>query len=381
MARILIVWRMAVAGLLLAWVGPVTAQDGVTARQILVGQSMTLQGGKNEYGAAVEEGVKLYLDQANRRGGVHGRTIALKVLDDDNKSAQAEANARALVQEHKAFVLFGPIEGGPSTAVMKVATELQVPLFGPMAGPPTLRVPHNPMVFPVRADHKEEFKVIVRHAASMGLKRVGFLRSSSEVGGLHLQNVQKICDENRIQMAVDLSFGSEVTDAMLDAMVQQIERERVDVVFNHGGIGVYERLIRKVKAKGLATVFYGVNSGSAQLAQRLGPLATGMGFTQVVPNPRAGTVPLARAFRAAYTAAYPGKEPTYGSLEGYLTAWALVEALQRAGPKPTRASFVAGLQSADLDLAGAKISYRPQMHAGLALVDLSVVSRDGIFRH
>jgi hypothetical protein len=46
MARILIVWRMAVAGLLLAWVGPVTAQDGVTARQILVGQSMTLQGGK-----------------------------------------------------------------------------------------------------------------------------------------------------------------------------------------------------------------------------------------------------------------------------------------------------------------------------------------------
>ena len=179
------------------------------------------------------------------------------------------------------------------------------------------------------------------------------------------------------------SFGfSEIFRAWRpSASHQQIERERVDVVFNHGGIGVYERLIRKVKAKWLATVFYGVNSGSAQLAQRLGPLATGMGFTQVLPNPRAGTVPLARAFRAAYTAAYPGKEPSYGSLEGYLTAWALVEALQRAGPKPTRASFVAGLQSADLDLAGAKISYRPQMHAGLALVDLSVVSRDGIFRH
>lgn len=381
MARTLIEWRVAVACALLAWGASSAAQDGVTARQILVGQSITLQGGRNDYGAAVEEGVKLYLDQANRRGGVHGRTIALKVLDDDSKAAQAEANARTLVQEHKVFVLFGPIEGGPSTAVMKVATELQVPLFGPMAGPPTLRVPHNPMVFPVRADHKEEFKVIVRHAASMGLKRVGFLRSASEVGGLHLQNVQKICQENSVQMAADLAFGAEVSDAVLDAMVQQIERERVDVVFNHGGIGVYERLIRKVRARGLATVFYGVNSGAAQLAQRLGPLATGMGFTQVVPNPRAGTVPLSRAFRAAYAAAYPGKEPTYGSLEGYLTAWALVEALQRAGPKPTRASFVAGLQSVDMDLAGAKISYRPQMHAGLAQVDLSVVSRDGIFRH
>jgi ABC-type branched-subunit amino acid transport system substrate-binding protein len=123
------------------------AEDGVTGRQILIGQSITLQAGKNDYGVAVSEGIAACLGPVNLQGGVNGRQIILKTLDDDNSSTQAEANARALVEQHKAFVLFGSIEGGPSTAVMKAAVDLKVPFFGPMAGSPTLRRPHQPLVF------------------------------------------------------------------------------------------------------------------------------------------------------------------------------------------------------------------------------------------
>lgn len=360
---------------------PTLANDGISPNQILIGQTISLQGGKNEYGVAVQEGVKLHLDAINSKGGVFGRKIELKTLDDDANSGKAESNARALVDEHKVFVLFGSIEGGPSTAVMKVATEAKVPFIGPMAGAPTLRTPHNPLVFPVRAEHKEEFKDILRHASGMGLKRVGFMRSSSEVGALHLANVKKASEENKLQFVADLPFGGDVTDAALDAMVQQIEEGKVEVVLNHGGIGAYERLIRKVRAKGLPTVFYGVNSGSSQLATRLGPLAAGMGFAQVVPNPRVASVALTRVFRAAYAEAHPTKTPSYGTLEGYMTARVLVEALKKAGPKPSRETLVAALRSADINLDGFTVSYRPGNHAGLTAVDLSVVTREGTFRH
>ena len=95
------------------------AADGVTPEQILIGQTLTLQGGKNEYGTAVLAGVQAAIEQTNRNGGVAGRKLVLKVMDDDNKSALAEANARQLVTQDKVFLLFGSIEGGPSTAVMK----------------------------------------------------------------------------------------------------------------------------------------------------------------------------------------------------------------------------------------------------------------------
>ena len=61
------------------------AEDGVTAQQLLIGQSITLQGGKNDYGVAVLDGVQAYLAQVNRQGGVSDRKVVVKVLDDDNK--------------------------------------------------------------------------------------------------------------------------------------------------------------------------------------------------------------------------------------------------------------------------------------------------------
>ncbi|MEQ1660150.1 MAG: hypothetical protein ABL896_15395, partial [Hylemonella sp.] len=60
------------------------AQQGVTSRQILIGQNISLEGGKNEYGTAVLDGINAYLQEANASGGVHGRAIVLKTLDDDS---------------------------------------------------------------------------------------------------------------------------------------------------------------------------------------------------------------------------------------------------------------------------------------------------------
>ncbi|MBW8317559.1 MAG: ABC transporter substrate-binding protein [Hydrogenophaga sp.] len=81
---------------LMAWPGA-HAEDGVSPQQLLIGQSITLQGGKNDYGTAVLDGVETYLSLVNKQGGVAGRKVVVKVLDDDNKSAQAEANARQLI--------------------------------------------------------------------------------------------------------------------------------------------------------------------------------------------------------------------------------------------------------------------------------------------
>jgi branched-chain amino acid transport system substrate-binding protein len=142
---------MLIKTIAIALVGTALAADpGVTASEIVVGQSITLQGGKNSYGVEVLAGIRTHLDEINRAGGVHGRQIVLRTLDDDNKSTLAEANARALIKDG-VFLVFGSIEGGPSTAVMRATEELKVPFFGPMAGSPTLRRPHQSLVFPVRA--------------------------------------------------------------------------------------------------------------------------------------------------------------------------------------------------------------------------------------
>lgn len=357
------------------------AVDGITSQQILIGQTITLQGGKNDYGVAVLDGVQAYLAQVNRQGGVSDRKVVVKVLDDDNKPAQAEANARELIAKDKVFIVFGSIEGGPSNAVMAVTNELKVPFFGPMAGSPTFRSPHQPLVFPVRAEHKEEFRALLEHAKNLGMTRVAFLRAESAVGQDHLSNVRKIIQPLGLELAADLPFKSDINDAGIDAVVKQIASSGAQMVFNHGSTGTYEKIIRKARERRLTTQFYGVNSGSAQLARQLGPLAHNMIFAQVMPSPWERKTAITRAYQESFRAYKPKEDFSYGSLEGYLTARALVEALRRAGPNPTRESFVAGIKDTDLQIEGLKVSYRNGAHTGLSLVDLSIVTREGKFRH
>jgi len=355
--------------------------DGITSREILIGQNITLQGGKNDYGVAVLAGIQTYLHTVNAKGGVNGRQIVLKTLDDDNKNDTAKANARRLIEQDKVFVLFGSIEGGPSTAMMPVAIELKVPFFGPMAGSPTLRRPFQPLVFPLRSEHREEFRALMNHAKSLGIKKIAFLRSDSETGEQHLANVKLLGKEIGLELVADLPFKSDTTDAQLEQLVGTFDKAGAQMVFNHGGVSVYEKVIRMARAKGMKTAFYGVNSGSAQMVKKMGELSHGMIFAQVVPSPWERKTSITREYQEEFSRFKPGQDFSYGSLEGYITAKALVAALRLAGPSPTREGFAATLQTATLDINGIAAVYDKTHHQGMSFVDLSLVTRDSKFRH
>ena len=326
-----------------SWAGAV---DGVTAGQILIGQTITLQGGKNEYGAAVLAGVQTYVDAVNKRGGVNGRKVVLKTLDDDNSTDKAKANALQLVAQDKVFVLFGSIEGGPSTAVMKVAAESKVPFFGPIAGAPALRRPHQPLVFPVRAEHRDEFRALLDYARKTGNTRVAFVRADSETGLQHLENVKLACRDLGMELVADLPFKSGITDAQLEQMATRIGTANAQVVINHGSTAMYEQLIRKARAQGVRTSFSAVNSGSAQLATRLGDLAHGMVFAQVVPSPWERKSGITREYQEEFARQKPGQAFSYGSLEGYPHGQGPGRGAAARGAQPHAGDLLRGLYGA-----------------------------------
>lgn len=356
------------------------ADPGVLPDQVRIGQTLTLQGGRNAYGVAVTQGIGLMFNEVNRSGGVHGRRLVLQTLDDENRNATAEANARQLAQAG-AFLLFAPIEGGPSGAVAKVAQELQVPLFGPMAGPPTLRRPHQSMVYPVRAEHREEFRALLVWGRGIGLRRVGFFHVDSDGGRAHLANVQAIANELGMEVTLPLAFAPEIDDAALAAMGRRVADSRVEMVLNHGSVGLYRKLIVAAREAGSRATLMGVNSGSSQLVAALGPLAQGMLFSQVVPSPWERKHAISREYQDAAKAADPRAEFSYGALEGYMTAKALVLALRACGRDLSRAALHRALRGHQFDLGGLKTHYAEGDHAGAHFVDLSMVSRDGRFIH
>jgi hypothetical protein len=91
-----------------------------------------------------------------------------------------------------------------------------------------------------------------------------------------------------MELVADMPFKSGIAPAEVDAMARKLITSGAQVVINHGGVGVYEQLIRAVRKQDSRMDFRAVNSGSAQLL---------------------------------------------GSLEGFMTAKALVAALKTGGPE------------------------------------------------
>jgi branched-chain amino acid transport system substrate-binding protein len=210
---------------------------------------------------------------------------------------------------------------------------------------------------------------------------VAFLHSDSEVGQAHLANVELLAKELGMQVVAAQAIKSEIDDAQLDAIARRLSATQAQLMFNHGSAGTYERLIRRARGAGVSTVFMAINSGSSQLAHKLGSLASGMVFAQVVPSPFSRATQLARDYQDSFRKAWPDKAFSYGSLEGWLTARALVAALSAAGPTLTRQRFVNALYESRISISGYPLHYAPGDHRGSTFVDLAMFTSDQRFMH
>ncbi len=65
----------------LAYGARAMAENGVSASQILIGQSASLTGTAAESGQQTRDGALAYFELVNRKGGINGRKITLITLD------------------------------------------------------------------------------------------------------------------------------------------------------------------------------------------------------------------------------------------------------------------------------------------------------------
>ncbi len=359
------------------------ANDPRTTNEFVIGQTIALSGSQAEHGNAVVLGARSYFDFINARGGIRGRRVVVKTIDDGGDATRAARNTTRLIREENVIAMFGGIEGGPCVASMKVATEMRIPLVACMAGSPELRDPFNRYVFPVRAAHRSEFEHIVAITSDFRWDRVGFLYADNDTGRKHLANVEAILAQRNLKLTVAIPIPNppnlaKIADAIIVA--------KLNAVFNHGGYDLYGEVIKQVRAKnidGVPTNFLAVNSGAEQLSRALGPEARGLIFTQVVPYPWRSAPDVAREHRDALKIIAPNQKPSFSTLEGFISAKVLVEGLRRinaarvAGEDVVRALEQLGT----LDVGGYQVHFTPESREGSRFVDTMMATGTGRFAH
>jgi branched-chain amino acid transport system substrate-binding protein len=369
--------RALLSALLLAAAGSAAAQ-GVTDSQVVLGQAAVFSGPAQELGIEMRAGALAYFNHINAQGGVNGRKIVLKSLDDRYEPDGAAAATRKLIEDEKVFALFGYVGTPTFNAAAPILTEAKVPLVAAFTGAESLRDPLNRYVFNVRASYYDETEQIVQHLTSMGVDKIAVFYQNDAYGKTGLEGVSRALKKRNMALAGSTTVERNTVDvAKAVEDMRKVHPQAVVMVSAYKSCAAF---IREMKKAGLAASFWNVSFvGSKALAKELDKEGRGVQISQVVPFPWDRSVPVVKEY-LQFIGSDGKSEPNFSSLEGFISAKVMVEGLRRAGRKLTREGLIRALESMDpYDVGGFKISYSPQSHRGSRYVDLTIISKDQKF--
>ncbi len=348
-------------------------------RRIVLGQSAALSGPAAQLGLQMNRGARLFFDRLNAEGGVNGRSIEIKALDDGYEPDRCAANTKALIAED-VFALFGYVGTPTGLAALPLVNAAEMPLVGMFTGAEALRDPFSRSIFHVRASYYDETALIVRQLTNLGLKRIAVFRQNDSYGQAGLDGVNRALKALNLQpTGVGLVERNTVDVA---AAVQAIVPTRPDAVVQIGAYKGCAAFIREARKAGYGGTFYNVSFvGTQALADELGRDGLGVVVSQVMPFPYTTATPIAREYLDAVKRAGGDATANYSSMEGYVCAKVFAEGLRRAGGGPTREALIAGLESLQrYDAGGYTVSFGPRNRRGSSFVELSMLTGDGKVR-
>jgi ABC-type branched-subunit amino acid transport system substrate-binding protein len=359
---------------------PLHAEDGVSRDAILFGQVAALTGPAQALGQGMREGILAAFEEANRAGGIGGRKLELKSIDDGYEPEKTiEATNRA-IKDDKVFALVGAVGTPTSKAGQPIATAAKVPFIGPFTGAEFLRNPFNRYVVNIRSSYFQETEAWIEHLTNdLGITRIAILYQDDAFGLAGLAGVKKAMDKRNMALVAEGTFKRNTTaikSALLEIMKSQ--PQAVVTVGPYKPIAEFIKLARQLKVDAAFVAISFV--GSDSLAQELGNQGSGVIISQVVPFPGDKSLPVVASYQAALAAVNPKSKPGFVSLEGYLVGQLVVQALKRIPGDPSREAFLNAIEGGPFDLGGVTLTFGPAQNQGSNHVYFTVLTADGTFR-
>ena len=360
---------------------PSSAENGVSADKIVFGQAAPLEGPASALGQGMKTGLEAAFAEINKAGGVKGRKLELRSIDDGYEPTRSIEAVKKLIEEDKVFAVAGPVGTPTSAAVQPIATAAGVPFIGAFTGAEFLREPYKPLVMNIRASYFQETEAMVEHLTKdLGATRIAIMYQDDAFGQAGLAGVRKALEKRQMQLAGEGTFERN-TVAVKAALlaIKKAEPQAVIMISPYKPAAEFIKLARQIK---FDPTFVNISFvGSDALAKELGPAGAGVVITQVVPFPKDVSIPVVGRYQAALKASAPDAQPGFVSLEGYLVGRAIVAALEKVDGEPTRQAMVDAVQKAGtFDLGGLKLSYSPSSNRGSDHVFLTVIQPDGSFK-
>ena len=363
---------LAVVALTATSVPAQAAEVGVSSSSITLGMTLPMTGAASPGYNKIPGAMKAYFDYLNANGGVNGRSINLKVEDDQYVPTQAVAKTNKLILQDKVMALLAPLGTANNKAVAASVNPGRrgVPvLFVNTGFSGFADAQKYPTTYAILPSYVMEAKIMAEYIKdNFAGKTLGLVYQDDDFGSDALKGFTQA----GITFAAKVPYASGSQSATTAAgWVQKLSAAKCDVVILFG--------VSSATAAGLGTAaalkyapqrILGSVGGDATTIKAAG-VPAGVLYNAVgasfAPATTDMTDEYVKLFSDIYAKAVPGSAFDNNVLIGMNSAFVAAQALKAAGTNPTRASLMAAIESKGSTFASAALlplNYSKTSHVG-----------------
>jgi branched-chain amino acid transport system substrate-binding protein len=366
--------------------GESAASDvGVTENTVTVGTHMPLTGVAAPGYSEIPTGTRAYFDYVNAHGGVDGRKIEYIVKDDAYDPTKTSQVTNELVLQDQIFAMVGGLGTPTHSAVVDFLNSEQVPDLSVSSG--SRQWGDNPQAKPYtfgwQPDYELEGKVIGQWISqNMPDARVGLFLQDDDFGDDGEKGVRRYIDD---QIVAEERYTSGSTDVA--PQIAALQSANVDVVlgFNTPSYTALSQLVA-LKLNFEPQWFYSNVGSDPTLVGSLlsefsegeikdgSTMLDGVLTTEYLAGVDTPNDPWVQLWQKVWDANGSGGPLTNYRIYGMAEAYTFVQALQAAGPNPTREGIVNALEQIGAELEGPPLAayrYSEESHLGVKGLQVS----------
>lgn len=357
---------------------PAAPEVGITATTVTIGTHQPLTGPAAPGYSKISAATTAYFAYVNAHGGVNGRQIVYKVLDDGYNPANTTTDVHQLVLQDKVFAILNGLGTPTHSAVIDYLNTNKVPDLFVASGSTTWNQPQKyPYMFAWQTDYTVEGKILGNYIKNnMASQKICFFGQGDDFGKDELAGIQQelgasAVASNQSYDPTNTNVGPQIT--ALKAAGCQVVVAATIPGFTALALGTSAQVGFKAQ-----WIVSNVGSDYATVAGLLGkgaPLLEGVISDSYLPLASDTSDPWIQLFQSINTQ-YNNNAAWDGNVEyGMAVGYQFVQALAAAGPNPTRAGIVAAVEKGGWTGPGiVPLAYSPTNHSGYTGVRMAKIS-------
>ena len=204
---------------------------GITSNSILLGNTIALSGAAAAYGTIANSSLA-YFTYINNQGGVNGRKITYKILDDVYNPANTVPLTKQLVEQDQVFAMFGGLGTQAQTSVRDYLNTKKVPQLFVATGATTFMADFasHPYTIGWQPPYQGEARiyakdVVAKHASA----KIGVLYQNDDYGQDYLKGLTDGLGSNASMIVDKQSY--DVTAASVASQLSTLKGKGADTLF------------------------------------------------------------------------------------------------------------------------------------------------------